>query len=351
MSRNNGAAGRSIRYGPVLSLTAPSHRGAAAPLLELAPALATRLAEDERRVAMRLQIPVRTAFGGPFDLDEVLHASGAFSLLIIDGVLVAAVSLGGHCGLRLFGPGDLLGPAADAPSDLFTQSELRASGAVRYAALDDRVLGLAQRYPRLIEGLQMQAVDQQQRLVAQLLICQLPRVQDRVLALMWLLAETWGRVTPSGTVLPMRLTHDTIGLLVGARRSTVTLALGHLERRGALVRRADDWLILERLGRDGLAPAEDAAPRLTGTSSPDRWRAPASTPSEDGRFDRLNARRADAVRQSRAAVAGSERVSRRSRQLIERVARRRSAGRDGLHQQDHAGDLLALLGGVRVPER
>lgn len=222
---------------------------------------------------------------------------------------------------------------------------------MRYAALDDRVLGLAQRYPRLIEGLQTQAGDQQQRLLAQLLVCQLPRVQDRVLALMWLLAESWGRVTPSGTVLPMRLTHDTIGLLVGARRSTVTLALGHLERRGALVRRADDWLILERLRPGASAVGEEAAPRLVGESHPDRWRAPESGRAEVGRIERLRARRAEALRQSRMTVAGSEQVARRSRQLIERVARRRSGGRNGLHEQDDAGGLLTLLGGPRAGQR
>ena len=74
--------------------------------------------------------------------------------------------------------------------------------------------------------------DGAQRLAVQLAICQLPRVQDRVLAMLWLLAESWERVTSSGTTLSLSLTHQA---LVGARRPTVTLALGELAERGAVV--------------------------------------------------------------------------------------------------------------------
>ena len=34
--------------------------------------------------------------------------------------------------------------------------------------------------------------------------------------MMWLLAESWGQVTSAGTTLPLTLTHDTLGGLVGA---------------------------------------------------------------------------------------------------------------------------------------
>ena len=73
------------------------------------------------------------------------------------------------------------------------------------------------------------------------------RVDQRLLGLMWLLAESWGQVTPSGTTLPLALTHDALGRLIGARRPTVTLALGELTDRGAIVRQVRGWLLLERL--------------------------------------------------------------------------------------------------------
>jgi Crp-like helix-turn-helix domain len=102
------------------------------------------------------------------------------------------------------------------------------------------------RWPRLLAGLHVRAAEQIERVAVQLAICQLSRVEDRLLALLWLLAETWGRVTASGTSLPITLTHETIGALIGARRPTVTLALGDLSERGAIVRQGRGWLLTER---------------------------------------------------------------------------------------------------------
>ena len=104
------------------------------------------------------------------------------------------------------------------------------------AILGSEVLIAAHRWPRIVAGLNARIGEQSERLTTQLAICQLPRVDQRVLAMMWLLAESWGRVTAAGTTLPLALTHDALGALVGARRPTVTLALGELTDRGAIVR-------------------------------------------------------------------------------------------------------------------
>lgn len=50
---------------------------------------------------------------------------------------------------------------------------------------------------------------------------------------------------PEGIVLPLALTHDLLGQLIGARRSTTTLALRALESDG-LFRRTEDgsWLLM-----------------------------------------------------------------------------------------------------------
>jgi CRP-like cAMP-binding protein len=61
---------------------------------------------------------------------------------------------------------------------------------------------------------------------------------------MWLLAESWGLVTPTGTVLPIALTHAALGGLIGARRPTVTLALGNLSASGLVRREPRGWLLL-----------------------------------------------------------------------------------------------------------
>jgi CRP-like cAMP-binding protein len=125
-------------------------------------------------------------------------------------------------------------------------SSCEAVGASHIALLDDQLLLAARACPRLLAGLLLHLDQQNQRLATQVMICQLQRVEDRVLAMMWLLADSWGRVTPAGTLLAIRLTHQALGELVGARRPTVTLALKQLVDRGALRRQKLGWLLIER---------------------------------------------------------------------------------------------------------
>jgi CRP-like cAMP-binding protein len=70
------------------------------------------------------------------------------------------------------------------------------------------------------------------------------RVDERLLALFAHLGDRWGRVTPDGIHVPVRLTHELIALLIGAQRPTVTTGLGELRRQGRLVKRPDrTWLL------------------------------------------------------------------------------------------------------------
>ena len=324
------------------SAQSPQPTGSTASLVDLVPGFDRWLDDEARRLVSRFQVPVLSAFDGPFDLPGTLRSTRAFAVIIAGGMVVRTVSLGEHAALQLLGPGDLINRSGEYGSDLVSPAGLQARGLVRYAVLDDRVLALIQPFPRLVEGLQALSDGQQQRLLAQLLICQLPRVEDRVLALMWLLAETWGRTTTSGTVVSVRLTHDTIGLLIGARRPTVTLALRALEERGALVRRADDWLILER-PQPHSAPAGTpaglpypAAPRAKST-----WDAPAITSGAATAREAMRSlmgRQAETIEHSRTIVAMADATSQRSAILLERITVRRSR-RDGLHHQDDPADL------------
>ncbi|HUE25664.1 MAG TPA: helix-turn-helix domain-containing protein, partial [Solirubrobacteraceae bacterium] len=91
-----------------------------------------------------------------------------------------------------------------------------------------------------------------------------PRVDQRLLAVMWLLAESWGRVTPAGTTLPLSLTHDALGALIGARRPTVTLALRELTERGAVIRQDQGWLLLEAPPHSTRPPGRVRDPAVLG---------------------------------------------------------------------------------------
>ena len=69
-------------------------------------------------------------------------------------------------------------------------------------------------------------------------------LEDRLVALFCHLAERWGHREEGGVVVPIHLTHETLSLLVGARRPSVTTALGRLAQRGILERRtASEWVL------------------------------------------------------------------------------------------------------------
>jgi hypothetical protein len=207
--------------------------------------LLRELSDEERAEAKRLSLPVWELGDGSFDLGAELGREGAFAAIVIDGLLRQQVRLGGQVALRLLGPGEIIA-VGEAPRPMLLFAEWYAVAGTRVAVLGDEFLLASRRWPRLHASLEARIADQIERLSAQLVICQLPRVEDRLLAMLWLLAETWGRVTAAGTTLPLSLTHETLGSLVGARRSTVTLALGELTESGMLVHQDRGWLLLER---------------------------------------------------------------------------------------------------------
>jgi CRP-like cAMP-binding protein len=159
-------------------------------------------------------------------------------------MLQQSVRLGSHAGLRLLGPGDVVTLTHAPRSIIVTETACRALAPTRLALLEREMLLAVRRWPQIAAGLHAHLAEQSERLMTQLMICQLPRVDDRLLALMWLLAESWGLVTPTGTVLPIGLTHAALGGLIGARRPTVTLALGNLSTGGLVRREPRGWLLL-----------------------------------------------------------------------------------------------------------
>jgi CRP-like cAMP-binding protein len=107
-------------------------------------------------------------------------------------------------------------------------------------------------WPEIFAALMDRAARRAERLVVTQAIAHLTRVDDRLLALLWLLAERWGRVVPGGVLVSLRLPHRTLAGMVGARRPSVTTALGQLMARGAIERRSDGAWILR-----GNPPSEE----------------------------------------------------------------------------------------------
>jgi CRP/FNR family transcriptional regulator, cyclic AMP receptor protein len=243
------------------------------PLIDAAPELASFLTEEECSLIEQIAVPVVQAEDS-LQLEDLLERHSAFAAIVVDGLVVHQLGIGSEPSLRILGPGDLLAVANGQSVTLLGLSRYRAQSSTRLALLGNEVLIAARHAPQTLVGLQAAAAGQLERLSAQLVICQLPRVADRVLAMMWLLADSFGRVTPVGTRLPLSLTHETLGALVGARRPTVTLALGELGKRGALVHQDGGWLLLQPapIGCDEEArPIEE--PRLV-EEAPSDWVAP-----------------------------------------------------------------------------
>lgn len=175
---------------------------------------------------------------------ETLGSSG-LGLLIIDGLLIRDVALAGRQTAELLGPGDLFRPT-DEGGDLDAipiRSGWTVCEPARLAVLDQRFTAVAGRWPELIHALFLRSSRRSRRLGVQLAISRVTRVDERLLIILWQLAERWGRVRSDGVHVPLAVTHDTLSRLVGARRPSVTTGLGRLARLGMVERVRGGWVL------------------------------------------------------------------------------------------------------------
>ncbi|MDX6725699.1 MAG: family transcriptional regulator, cyclic receptor protein [Baekduia sp.] len=216
-------------------------------LLDLDPELADGLTPGEREQA-RLQL-VAASIRVPSGRWEAESALGdrrpSLGLLVLDGLLLRDLDLGRRASTEVLGVGDLLRPwDTDAlGGELPLVARWMVLEDLRLAILDDRVLAAAAQYPPVIDALFARSTRRQRGLSVRLVVNQLVRLEDRLMLALWSLAERWGRVTPDGVLVPMALTHSALGRLVGARRPSVTSALGDLARDRLLERTEDGWLL------------------------------------------------------------------------------------------------------------
>jgi len=246
-------------------------------LLHIEPDIARFLPPAQRAEADGLGVPVVGFEPGPLDLGSELRRARGFAGIVLKGMVVHRLRVGDQPGLRVLGPGDILARSGTQRTLLLARSTYHVAASIEVAMLGDEWLVAARRWPLLVPGLQTLLAAQSERLSAQFVICQLPRVDQRLLAILWLIAESWGHVTSVGTTLPLSLTHDALGEMIGARRSTVTLALGELSERGAIVRQHSGWLLLEPPpGVAGKLPELEQPLLLTDIGS--SWAAATETP-------------------------------------------------------------------------
>ena len=217
-------------------------------LLNLDPDLAREL--DSRRAreaahrlyARAIDIPRGRWLPNP----GLLEGTRPIGLLLLEGLLLREATIDDHPSAELLGPGDVL-RAWDDPEheELLPRIiEWSALTPARVAIIDHAFAVRAAQWPEVFASLLDRAARRAERLVVMQAIAHLTRVDDRLLALLWCLAERWGHVVPDGVLVSLRLSHRTLASMVGARRPSVTTALGQLMARGELERRADgEWIL------------------------------------------------------------------------------------------------------------
>jgi hypothetical protein len=78
-------------------------------------------------------------------------------------------------------------------------------------------------------------VDRSRTLALQSAIMSIVGIEERLRALLWAFAERWGAVVPDGVEIKVNVPQSVLAEMIGARRPTVSLALGTLCDRGQLI--------------------------------------------------------------------------------------------------------------------
>jgi CRP/FNR family transcriptional regulator, cyclic AMP receptor protein len=212
-------------------------------LLELLPARSSNEPRFRQEVASRLRAQTLRISPGGFDMGAIEPgAPGWAALLVLDGLLVAELDAGrAHVGW-LLGADDLVCPW-ELEAGLTRDAAWRALVPTRVAMLDADFAHRAAPVPGVMSELLFRLQRTSRWLLSKSLLVSSPVIEERVLFLFALLGERWGRVTPDGVRLELRLTHALIAHLVGARRPTVTATVNALRHKGIVKRDADGWLL------------------------------------------------------------------------------------------------------------
>jgi CRP/FNR family transcriptional regulator, cyclic AMP receptor protein len=179
--------------------------------------------------------------------------------LMLKGLILREVAICGRPTAELLGPGDMLRPWPSNRVDMLSPT-------LRWTVLEQALLAelgpafairLSGR-PELIEALIGRSVDRAEALAIQRSIASHVRVDVRVLAFLWHLAERFGVVVPGAVRINVPLTHSVLARLVGARRPTVTTALQRLLNLGYLRRDARAFVLVGDAG--AVAELESRSP-------------------------------------------------------------------------------------------
>jgi hypothetical protein len=229
---------------------ATTTRGSHHSLLDLDPDLGNGLDAADLAAARRILVPVVTARVGTWKPPESdRDRAGDLGILVVEGLLLRRVMIAETRCTELIGRGDVLRPwsmdAAEVSSVPIEADWRVVDQPAKFAVLDRHVTRRLGNWPVITCELVDRAVRRARWLSFQLAVSHTRHVHTRLLTILWHFADRWGRVRPDGIVVDLRLSHRTLGEIVGARRPTVTSALGELRDEGKLRMLEDGaWVLL-----------------------------------------------------------------------------------------------------------
>lgn len=187
--------------------------------------------------AQRLAARALHVAEGVFDPRAFIEdPEGWLGLLVSDGELLVEIEAGRGPTGWLVGPGDLLRPWEMDELALTAAANWTALSQARIVLLDAdfarRTLGI----PDVSRALVTKVARSTRWLLAKSLIAATPVIEERLLLLFALIGERWGRATPEGVMIGLPLTHRVLASLVGARRPSVSTALGVLDKENLISR-------------------------------------------------------------------------------------------------------------------
>jgi CRP/FNR family cyclic AMP-dependent transcriptional regulator len=206
-------------------------------LLREDPDLAEHMSPEARHQATELiRARVFRVPKGIWDPPGIDH--GTTGLLLLDGLMVRTLQLGRVSSSEVVGPSDIIRPwETEMIGSLVPGvTSWRVLEPAQVALLDRRVTALIGRWPELSASVAGRFLRRARSLAYLMAAQHFVRVEDRLLATLWHLASMWGRVTPRGTLVPFRLTHEMLAGIIGAQRPTTTTSIRSLTEQGRLAR-------------------------------------------------------------------------------------------------------------------
>jgi CRP/FNR family transcriptional regulator, cyclic AMP receptor protein len=263
---------------PVLSGAAPESIALYAYLLDADAELAdeldmpARIAARQLATARVIQVDVGACDLGAW-FDVAAHGLG---LLVLDGLLVVEIRVSGRTAAELVGPGDLLQPLGPSTDQLLARTcGWRILRRTRMAVLDEDFVERVRPFPQIARTLAQRACRRPLELDVLRAITSQPRLEFRLVLVLWHLAARWGRVEPSGVRLSLPLTHRLLGQLVAAERPSISHALKRLAQAGLVTGPTDDLHLHDSLEHQLEALAErEPALAERGATHPRRIRRP-----------------------------------------------------------------------------